>query len=174
MISVREEQDHSTFYCKQADYEAGMHMPNVKGYLCGKKVQNGDYLLIIDNDNSYCYDEEGKDWIKKKLILSDGGTGGTGTDDYDDLLNKPQINGVVLRNNKTLKDLKLFHEEEITTASNTWSIQHNLNTPWQELNINIFDSSGNKHYVVPDSSSTANLLVVKFDKAISGNIIIRK
>ena len=64
MISVREEQCHSTFYCNQADYDALRHIPNAKGYLCGKKVKNGDYLIIIDNDNSYCYDEEINEWIR--------------------------------------------------------------------------------------------------------------
>lgn len=108
------------------------------------------------------------------LIENGGGGGGSGTTNYNNLLNKPKINGVTLTGYKTLSDLGLMYTEDITTASSTWSIQHNLNTDWRELTINIIDADNNMHYVIPDSTSTNNLLVVKFDKAISGKIIIRK
>ena len=104
-----------------------------------------------------------------------GGSGGSGTTNYNALLNKPSINGVTLTGNKTLADLKLLYEEEITTPSNSWSIQHNLNTEWHKLFINIIDSDNDIIYGDIDvTNSTKNLLVIKFDTPIAGKITIRK
>lgn len=65
--------------------------------------------------------------------------------------------------------------EEITTPSNTWSIQHNLNRPWNELTINIIDSDRNTtNGDIDINSSTNNLLVIKFNEPISGKIYIKK
>ena len=104
-----------------------------------------------------------------------GGSGGSGTNNYNALLNKPSINGIDLVGNKTLVDLKLLYEEEITTASNSWSIQHNLNTEWYKLFINIIDSDNNIVFGDIDvANSTNNLLVIKFNTPIAGKIIIKK
>ena len=103
------------------------------------------------------------------------GSGGSGTNNYNALLNKPSINGVTLTGNKTLVDLKLLYEEEITTPSNIWSIQHNLNTEWYKLFINILDSENDIIYGDIDvDNSTKNLLIIKFDTPITGKITIRK
>ena len=111
----------------------------------------------------------------EQIIALYGGSGGSGTNNYNALLNKPSINGVTLTGNKTLVDLKLLYEEEITTASNSWSIQHNLNTEWNSLFINIIDSDNDIIYGDIDvANSTKNLLVMKFDTPISGKITIRK
>ena len=111
----------------------------------------------------------------EKIIALYGGSGGSGTNNYNALLNKPSINGVTLTGNKTLVDLKLLYEEEITTASNSWSIQHNLNTEWHKLFINIIDSDNDIIYGDIDvTNSTKNLLVIKFDTPIAGKITIRK
>ena len=65
--------------------------------------------------------------------------------------------------------------EEITTTSSTWSIQHNLNTKWYKLSINVIDSDNNIVFGDIDvNNCTNNLLTVKFNKAISGKIIIKK
>ena len=112
----------------------------------------------------------------EKIIALYGGSGGSGgTNNYNALLNKPSINGVTLTSNKTLVDLKLLYEEEITTASNSWSIQHNLNTEWHKLFINIIDSDNDIIYGDIDvANSTKNLLVIKFNTPIAGKITIRK
>ena len=112
----------------------------------------------------------------EKIIALYGGSGGSGgTTNYNALLNKPSINGIDLVGNKTLVDLKLLYEEEITTASNSWSIQHNLNTEWHKLFINIIDSDNDIIYGDIDvANSTKNLLVMKFDTPIAGKITIRK
>ena len=111
----------------------------------------------------------------EKIIALYGGSGGSGTNNYNALLNKPSINGVTLTGNKTLVDLKLLYEEEITTASNSWNIQHNLNTEWYKLFINIIDSDNDIIYGDIDvANSTKNLLIMKFDTPIAGKITIRK
>ena len=111
----------------------------------------------------------------EKIIALYGGSGGSGTTNYNALLNKPSINGVVLTGNKTLKQLGLLYEEEITTASNSWNIQHNLNTEWNSLFINIIDSDNDIVFGDIDvANSTKNLLVMKFDTPITGKITIRK
>ena len=109
------------------------------------------------------------------VIALYGGGSGSGTTNYNALLNKPSINGVDLVGNKTLVDLKLLYEEEITTPSNSWSIQHNLNAEWHKLFINIIDSDNDIIYGDIDvANSTKNLLVMKFDTPITGKITIRK
>lgn len=65
--------------------------------------------------------------------------------------------------------------EEITTPSNIWSIQHNLNRPWNELAINITDSDDNiTEGSIDVNNSTNNLLVIKFREPVSGKIYIKK
>ena len=109
------------------------------------------------------------------LYGGSGGGSGSGTNNYNALLNKPSINGVTLTGNKTLKQLGLLYEEEITMPSNSWSIQHNLNTEWYKLFINIIDSDNDIIYGDIDvANSTKNLLVMKFDTPIAGKITIRK
>ena len=112
----------------------------------------------------------------EKIIALYGGSGGSGgTNNYNALLNKPSINGIDLVGNKTLVDLKLLYEEEITTASNSWNIQHNLNTEWNSLFINIIDDNNDIVFGDIDvTNSTKNLLVIKFNTPITGKITIRK
>ena len=111
----------------------------------------------------------------EKIIALYGGSGGSGTNNYNALLNKPSINGVTLTGNKTLIDLKLLYEEEITMPSNSWSIQHNLNTEWYKLFVNIIDDNNDIVFGDIDvANSTNNLLVIKFNTPIAGKIIIKK
>ena len=109
------------------------------------------------------------------VIALYGGSGGSGTNNYNALLNKPSINGIDLVGNKTLVDLKLLYEEEITTASNIWSIQHNLNTEWYKLFVHIIDDNNDIVFGDIDvANSTKNLLIIKFNTPIYGKITIRK
>lgn len=67
------------------------------------------------------------------------------------------------------------YEEEITTASDTWSIQHNLDEEYWKLKIDIIDSDGNIVYGSIDLDiTTTNLLVIKFDAEIQGKICVTK
>ena len=75
MITVREQLDYSTFYGLSTDVALNAHIPNKYGYLCGRYVQNGDELIIMDNGNKYLFDENNKSW----LPCSTSSTGSTGT-----------------------------------------------------------------------------------------------
>ena len=60
-----------------------------------------------------------KDLLRRVKILEDsggGGGGGGGTSDYNDLDNKPSINGVTLSGNKTASQLGLDCKVEIITS----------------------------------------------------------
>ena len=66
-----------------------------------------------------------------------------------------------------------FHTQ--TTASTTWKIQHNLNTPWYELSVLIIDSDNNRIYGNVDvDNCTDNVFMLKFDEPISGKAIVKK
>ena len=105
-------------------------------YLAGKSVNK--LPLPVTREEEYLY----------YLCLNGGGGGGGGTTDYNMLNNKPSINGVVLEDNKTSADLGLenIYEKDITAKSNTWNIQHNLETPWYKLTIKIIDGDRNTTY----------------------------
>lgn len=67
----------------------------------------------------------GKDNIINALVASTfagsksgGGSGGTGTDDYEELINQPQINGIILTGNKTTKDLNIAIPEKVSELEN--------------------------------------------------------
>ena len=67
------------------------------------------------------------------------------------------------------------YTKQITTASKIWNIQHNLNTEWWKLQINIIDDEGNVVYGDVDlSATTNNLLVLNFEKEVQGKIYIKK
>lgn len=66
-------------------------------------------------------------------------------------------------------------EIDITTPSTTWSLQHNLNTPWYELSVLIIDSDNNRTYGNVDvDNCTDNVFMLKFDEPISGKAIVKK
>lgn len=67
------------------------------------------------------------------------------------------------------------YTEEIKTKSKIWNIQHNLNTEWWKLHINIIDEFGNITYGDVDlNTTTNNLLVLNFQTDIQGKIHIKK
>ena len=67
------------------------------------------------------------------------------------------------------------YTKQITTASKIWNIQHNLNTEWWKLQINIIDDEGNIVYGDVDlDKTTNNLLVLNFEKEVQGKISIKK
>ena len=64
---------------------------------------------------------------------------------------------------------------EITTPAWLWTIQHNLDAPYDELTIIATDADGN--YIVGDIdpvNSTRNQLVIDFNELVTGKIIIKK
>lgn len=60
--------------------------------------------------------------IKDDEDIGDGtGEGGTGINDYNDLINKPKINNIELSGNKTLSDLSIqsISDDTLTTTDKT-------------------------------------------------------
>ena len=89
-------------------------------------------------------------------------------DDYNQFVNKPSINGVVLIGNKTLEDFGIvddkYYVHEQGIASNEWHIKHNLN---KHPSVTIVDSAGNEvigqvHYV------DLNNVIITFTSQFSG------
>lgn len=64
-------------------------------------ADNNAIFKELDTGIRYYYD--GTDW--NEIPSSGGGGGGTGTDNYNELNNKPSINGTVLSGNKSLDNL---------------------------------------------------------------------
>jgi len=52
-------------------------------------------------------------------LVATGGSGGGGTLDYTELINKPQINSVILSGNKSLSDLGITYESETAVSGGT-------------------------------------------------------
>lgn len=78
----------------------------------------------------------------KQVINRKGGSGGS--TDYNNLENKPKINGVVLEGNKTSSDLGLMGSDKTyvynqNVPSSVWSITHNLD---KFPSVTIVDSAG--------------------------------
>lgn len=73
------------------------------------EVDNGDEFQEINTGFVYKFDETNGEWVKQPT----GGGGGGGTNDYNDLINLPQINGVELIGNKTSAELGLANSIEI-------------------------------------------------------------
>ena len=66
-------------------------------------ADNNAIFKELDTGISYYYD--GTDW--NEIPSSGGGGSGTGTDNYNELKNKPSINGTVLSGNKSLDNLDI-------------------------------------------------------------------
>ena len=64
-------------------------------------ADNNSIFKELDTGIRYYYD--GTDW--NEIPSSGGGGGGTGTDNYNELNNKPSINGTTLSGNKSLDNL---------------------------------------------------------------------
>lgn len=65
-----------------------------------------------------------------KTINIPTGSGGSGTTDYNDLENKPQINGVELIGNKTSSDLKMYTKEEVD-----YLLADKMDKPYYDISI---------------------------------------
>lgn len=93
-----------------------------------------------------------------------------GTDNYDELINKPSINGVVLQGNKTSADLHIdqtyVYEQQL--PSDTWTITHNLG---KYPSVTIVDSAGTT--VVGDVTYLSNnAILVQFSAPFGGKAFL--
>jgi len=95
-------------------------------------IANGSILKEIDTGREYVYNEEGTVWILKN---SGGGGGGGGSNNYENLTNKPQINGVTLVGNKTLDSLGIATATEVETV--TEELNSKIDTVEEQLNTKV-------------------------------------
>jgi hypothetical protein len=99
------------------------------------------------------------------------GDGSGGTTNYENLTNLPSINGITLVGNKTTEDLliersgdKTYHHKQ-TTASDTWTIIHNLN---KYPSVNVINSAGDE--VIGDVIyNDINQITIKFKGSFKGS-----
>lgn len=105
----------------------------------------------------------------KQAILANKSGGGSGTSNYNDLENKPKINGVILEGNKTSSELGLTGDDKNFiytkgTPDKIWDITHNLG---KYPSVTIVDSAGS--VVVGDITYVSeNNLKVTFSAAFGG------
>lgn len=167
------------------------------------KLLNKVYLLLSDDHFYKCVNVSGTYKFKDITPLSSG-EGITVYDDYKSLPTKPDreiicyvkndykdtINNTTYKKGFYLYDTTTSkwelissqnesalsdYIETITISSKSWYIQHNLNTEWWKLQINIIDDEWNIVYGDVDlDKTTNNLLVLVFDTAIQGKIYIKK
>lgn len=134
---------------------------NVQYYGNTPKVGN-TYRIFIPNSNT-----------SMAFIISGGDSGDVPTSsDYNQLTNKPEINGVVLNGNQTSADLKIKEDKTYiytqATASAEWSIAHNLD---KYPAISIIDTGGN--IVVGDVTYIdTDHVTVKFNAAFAGKVYL--
>ena len=94
------------------------------------------------------------------------------TGDYDDLGNKPQINGITLEGNKTSEELNIISDKhfmyEQLTPTARWEIAHPLN---KYPSVTIIDSAGS--VVVGDIEYIdASNVIVYFQAAFTGKAFL--
>lgn len=116
--------------------------------------------------------------ILKRQIQS-GGSGSTGTTNYNDLTNKPKINGVELSGNKTSSDLKISSETtqvDHGTADTTFELPANQYHTWGEISSLTLtlgaETSGqvNGYWFSFDSGDTATTL--SLPKTVKTDIVV--
>lgn len=86
----------------------------------GDKFWLKNYQAAAQNSKTF-NDEHKTHGVKlfKMSFAGSGGSGGGGTSDYDDLTNKPSINGVELVGDKTSNDLDIFSKVDYTYEDDT-------------------------------------------------------
>ena len=97
--------------------------------LTPKIISSGTFNVEINND-------------QKQLVGQMGVVNAT-SNNYNDLSNKPLINGVILAGNKTGAELGIVNDKNFVyvqaTSSNIWEITHNLN---KYPAVTVVDSGG--------------------------------
>jgi hypothetical protein len=86
------------------------------------------------------------------------------SDNYEDFINKPSINGVILTGNKTSEELKLAFVYEQGEASDTWVIDHDLD---KYPSVTVVDSA-NTVVVGHITYIDRNQLIVRFNGTFKG------
>lgn len=72
-------------------------------------IAQGSMAKLTNTDSTYYRIRGDSTWMK----IETGGGGGGGTTDYNQLTNKPSINGVTLSGNKTSDDIDVAPESRV-------------------------------------------------------------
>ena len=102
------------------------------------------------------------------LLANTGGSGGGVT--------IAQVNALIKLHDENLAaHEKLIYKQDITALANTWTIQHNLETEWYNLSITCLDNNQTRIIGEIDTvTATENMFQIKFEKAFTGKVIIKK
>lgn len=74
-------------------------------------ISQGSKAILTTTDDTYYRLKGDNSWVK---ITSSGGGGGGGTGDYNQLANRPSVNGRILEGNVTSDDIDVANEPIVT------------------------------------------------------------
>lgn len=111
MVSIRNEkfvkyEDNLSVVRVRINVDSADELPETDDF-SGKILYQGSTARDLSTGDLYALTSSGE-WIKQSAS-----SGGQGTDNYNDLSNKPQINGVTLQGNKSLSDIGTYSKAEI-------------------------------------------------------------
>lgn len=115
-----------------------------------------------------------------QLISKGGGGGGGGTTNYNMLLNKPKINGVELRGDKTLEELGISgggsdiqNDINVTTAVGgiSASKKYTANTPVETILREMLSPTLNPSFTTPSASISGTVpSIVKVNESVNVSV----
>lgn len=111
MVSIRNEkfvkyEDNLSVVRVRINVDSADELPETDDF-SGKILYQGSTARDLSTGDLYALTSSGE-WIKQSAS-----SGGQGMDNYNDLSNKPQINGVTLQGNKSLSDIGTYSKAEI-------------------------------------------------------------
>lgn len=105
----------------------------------------------------------------QKSIVGNMGVVNATSNNYNDLNNKPSINGVIISGNLTSESLGIVDDKNFVfnqnVASNEWIVNHNLN---KYPSVSVVDS-GNNIVIGEVTYINENVLKIIFSSAFSGS-----
>ena len=105
----------------------------------------------------------------QKSIVGNMGVVNATSNNYNDLNNKPSINGVIISGNLTSESLGIVDDKNFVfnqnVASNEWIVNHNLN---KYPSVSVVDS-GNNIVIGEVAYINENVLKIIFSSAFSGS-----
>ena len=132
------------------------------------------HIISVECDSDLVFDKGdfvNVEWdysLNNIRLIDKSATGGSQTQDYNVLYNKPQINGVTLTGNKTALELGIDGDKTFVfrqdTASSVWSINHNLG---KFPSVMVVDTSGNV-FIGDIKYKDENNLVITFSAEFAG------
>lgn len=94
-------------------------------------AEDGDYAIVGSTDSVWVWDSDTTDW-------KDSGV--QPTNDYEDLSNKPQINGITLSGDKSKADLGITDNKAIEIANNTTVSGFSVPNPTAEELTDVYNA----------------------------------